>query len=177
MPLLQKHVQQWQEFKGTPGCVYADSFKTHYHFLRGNYKDSLTKNSQELAFVIFWLSFTAQLLSRPQYDLNSKATFCNWARDLIGGLGGKGNLEQCFPWIFSSSISTGTCCYKSWNSLFSSLKLFLVAKKTRQGCISLTKSQPELSQTHFAFWVFQFPLSKQKSWAEMLFSTTRWKIS
>lgn len=81
MPLLQEHVWQGQNsrrgcitsIKKVPGCVYAESFKTHYHFLRGNWEDSCIKNSQELA--TFWLSYPAQLLSRPQYYLNSKASF------------------------------------------------------------------------------------------------------
>lgn len=49
------------------------------------------------------------LRHKEAFQLSKDITICNWARDLIGGLGGKGNQdsEQCFPWIFSSSISTG----------------------------------------------------------------------
>lgn len=76
------------------------------------------------------------------------------------GLRWKGNqdVEQCFPWKFSFSISAYICFQKFLKQLIS-ITYSISSGNEQNGKVTyFLESQPELSQTHFPFWLFQFLL-------------------
>ena len=83
----------------------------------------------------------------------------------MDGLGWKGNqdVEQCFPWKFSFSISTYICFQSSWNTLFPSLTVFPVAvNKMGKWHISLSHSLSYHKLIFHSVSISPPPLSKQK---------------